>query len=162
MIRRLKSADAEKIEKILNKIPQFTETEVRVAMELVNITATNKTQTDYYVFVYEVEGRVLGYYCIGRRPLTDGVYDLYWIAVDPASEIKGIGTILVEHAEKFALENNGRWLLAETSSRDSYSGTRSFYMRNKFTIVAEINDFYSVGDNLIVFGKYLAINKQKG
>ena len=162
MVRRLKSADAEKIEKILNRIPQFTETEVKVAMELVNIAATNKMQTDYNVFVYEVDGRILGYYCIGRRPLTDGVYDLYWIAVDPTSEIKGIGTILVQHAEMFASENNGRWLLAETSSRDSYSGTRSFYMRNKFTIVAEINDFYSVGDNLIVFGKYLAINKQKG
>jgi aminoglycoside 6'-N-acetyltransferase I len=163
MIRRLKSADAEKIERILNKIPQFTETEVKVAMELVNIAATNKTQTDYNVFVYEVDGKVLGYYCIGRRPLTDGVYDLYWIAADPASGIRGIGTILVEHAERFAVENDGRWLLAETSSRDIYSGTRSFYLRNKFTIVAEINDFYSVGDNLIVFGKYLVNkNKQKG
>jgi GNAT superfamily N-acetyltransferase len=162
MIRRLKSADTEKIESILNKIPQFTENETKVAMELVNIAATNKEQTDYNVFVYEADGRILGYHCIGRRPLTDGVYDLYWIAVDPTSEIKGIGTILVEHAEMFAIENNGRWLLAETSSRDSYSGTRSFYLRNKFTIVAEINDFYSVGDNLIVFGKYLAKNKQKG
>ncbi len=134
----------------------------RINERTIESAITNKTQTDYSVFVYEVDGRILGYYCIGRRPLTDGVYDLYWIAVDPTSEIKGIGTILVEHAEKFTLENNGRWLLAETSSRDSYSGTRSFYMRNKFTIVAEINDFYSVGDNLIVFGKYLAINKQKG
>jgi aminoglycoside 6'-N-acetyltransferase I len=162
MIRKLKSADAEKIEKILNKIPHFTVNEVKVAMELVNIAATSREQTDYNIFVYEVEGRILGYHCIGRRPLTDGVYDLYWIVADPASEIKGIGTILVEHAEMFAIENNGRWLLAETSSRDSYSKTRSFYLRNKFTIVAEINDFYSVGDNLIVFGKYLAKNKQKG
>ena len=162
MIRRLKSADAEKIERILNKISHFTENEVKVAMELVNIAATKKEQIDYNVFVYEVNGRVLGYHCIGKRPLTDGVYDLYWIVADPDSEIKGIGTILVEHAEMFAIENNGRWLLAETSSRDSYSRTRSFYLRNKFTIVAEINDFYSVGDNLIVFGKYLAKNKQKG
>jgi aminoglycoside 6'-N-acetyltransferase I len=163
MIRRLKSVDAEKIEKILKKISQFAENEVRVAMELVNVAATNKVQTDYNAFVYEVDNRILGYHCIGRRPLTDGVYDLYWIVADPDSEIKGIGTILVEHAERFAVENNGRWLLAETSSRDSYSGTRSFYLRNKFTIVAEINDFYSVGDNLIVFGKYLVNkNKQKG
>jgi GNAT superfamily N-acetyltransferase len=154
MIRRVKQADAEKIEKILKKIPQFTENEISVAMELVNIAANNLSQTDYNVFVYENEEKILGYHCTGRRPLTDGVYDLYWIVADPDAGSKGIGTKLVEHAEKFVIESSGRWLLAETSSRDAYDKTRNFYLRNKFTIVAQINDFYSVGDNLIVFGKY--------
>jgi hypothetical protein len=51
-------------------------------------------------------------------------------------------------------EMNGRWLLAETSSKDSYSATRNFYMRNNYSIISEINDFYSKGDGMIVFGKY--------
>ena len=154
MIRRVKQADAEKIERILKKISQFTEKEIDVAMELVNISVNNQTQTDYNSFVFEQNGKVLGYHCIGKRPLTDAVYDLYWIIADPESEIKGIGTELVKHAEQFAKEKGARWLLAETSSKESYSKTRNFYLRNSFSIVAEINDFYSAGDNLIVFGKY--------
>ncbi|MHB1685965.1 MAG: GNAT family N-acetyltransferase [Ignavibacteriaceae bacterium] len=154
MIRKIKQADAVEIEKMLKKISNFTENEVEVAMELVNIAANNPVQNDYHIFVYEHGKKILGYHCIGRRPLTDGVFDLYWIVADPESEIKGIGKNLLDHAEDFVKENNGRWFLAETSSKDSYARTRSFYLRNKFTIVAEINDFYSVGDHLIIFGKY--------
>lgn len=154
MIRRVRQSDAEKIEKILRKIPQFAENEIEVAMELVNITVNNQTQTDYNIFVFEQNGKVLGYHCTGKRPLTDAVYDLYWIVSDPDAKIKGIGTELVKHAELFATEKGARWLLAETSSKESYGRTRNFYLRNKFSIVAEINDFYSAGDNLIVFGKY--------
>jgi aminoglycoside 6'-N-acetyltransferase I len=82
------------------------------------------------------------------------VYDLYWIVTNPNHGKKGIGKKLLEHAESFVNENNGRWLLAETSSKDSYSATRNFYMRNNYSIISEINDFYSKGDGMIVFGKY--------
>jgi aminoglycoside 6'-N-acetyltransferase I len=85
---------------------------------------------------------------------------LYWIAADPEAGKKGIGKSLLEHAENFVLQNEGRWILAETSSKDSYSNTRNFYLKNNYSIVAHINDFYSLGDNLIIFGKYFAINKQ--
>ncbi len=155
MIRKLKPADAGPIEKILKKIPSFNDNEVDVAMELVNIAALNPSQTDYNIFVYENEEKILGYHCTGKRPLTDAVYDLYWIVADPDSEVKGIGRSLLEHSENFIKENNGRWFLAETSSKESYTKTRNFYLRNNFTIVSQINDFYSVGDHLIIFGKYL-------
>jgi aminoglycoside 6'-N-acetyltransferase I len=156
MIRRIKQADASSIEVILKRISAFTSNEVEVAMELVNIAVLNPLQRDYHIFVYESEGKILGYHCSGRRPLTDGVYDLYWIAADPESKIKGIGKSLLENAEALVTENKGRWLLAETSSKDSYLKTRNFYLRNNFSIVAQINDFYSVGDHLIVFGKYFS------
>ena len=154
MIRRLKPADAKVIEKILNTVPNFSREEIDVAMELVNIAAANEKQTDYNLFVYEENGMILGYHCTGRRPLTDGVYDLYWIVTDSGNSKKGIGKKLLEHAESFVNEMNGRWLLAETSSKDSYSATRNFYLRNNYSIISEINDFYSKGDGMIVFGKY--------
>ena len=154
MIRRLKPADAKVIENILNNIPNFSDEEIEVAMELVTIAATNEKQTDYYLFVYEEDGMILGYHCTGKRPLTDGVYDLYWIVTNPKHSKKGIGKKLLEHAESFVNEMNGRWLLAETSSKDSYSATRNFYLRNNYSIISEINDFYSKGDGMIVFGKY--------
>jgi GNAT superfamily N-acetyltransferase len=154
MIRKIKQADVGKIEKILNNISIFSEVEVKVGMELVNIAASDIEQTDYNVFVYDEDGKVLGYYCTGRRPLTDAVYDLYWIAVDPEIKKKGIGKELLQHAENFVLEKQGRWLLAETSSKKSYEKTRNFYLRNNFSVIAQINDFYAVGDSLIIFGKF--------
>ncbi len=158
MIRRIKQADIKKISDMLNRVPNFTETEVDVAMELVNIAGSNSVQTDYNVFVYEDEQKIFGYHCIGQRPLTDAVFDLYWIVTDPDKKGNGIGKSLLEHAEKFVKDKKGRWLLAETSSKDNYSATRNFYLRNNYSIIAEINDFYSQGDSLIVFGKFFKYN----
>lgn len=154
MIRRLKQSDVDQLIKMLKRISAFNDKEVEVAMELINITVSNPDQTDYNVFVYEDQGKVIGYHCTGKRPLTDAVYDLYWIVADPSAGKKGIGKNLIEHAEKFVKEQKGRWLLAETSSKESYAATRNFYLRNKYSIVSQINDFYSIGDNLLVFGKY--------
>jgi len=154
MIRRLKPVDTEIIEGILKKIPLFKKEDIKVAMELVNITASNPSQTDYNIFIYENDGTVLGYHCTGKRPLTDAVYDLYWIVTDPDHGKKGIGKSLLEHAEDFVTQNNGRWMLIETSSKESYNATRNFYMRNNYTIISQINDFYSKGESLLIFGKY--------
>ena len=154
MIRRIKPSDGVEIENMLTRIPNFNDEEVKVAMELVNISVMNPTQTDYHIYVYEYDGQIAGYHCTGRRPLTDGVYDLYWIVSDPASSGKGIGKSLLEHAEEFVRSNNGRWLLAETSSKESYTSTQNFYLRNNYSIISEIRDFYAVGDDLLVFGKY--------
>ncbi len=159
MIRKLKPDDVPEIESILRKIKNFSEEEVNVAMELVNAAASDPNQTDYNVFVYEKGSEIIGYHCTGKRPLTDAVYDLYWIVTNPDFENKGIGKTLIEHAENFVMKNKGRWLLAETSSRNSYEGTRNFYLRNNYSILSEINDFYSMGDRLIIFGKYFN-NKQ--
>lgn len=160
MIRKLKQADINPVENLLKKISNFNQNEIDVAMELVSIAGSNPEQKDYNIFVYELENKISGYHCTGQRPLTDGVYDLYWIVSDPDASKNGIGKTLLEHAEKFVVDNNGRWILAETSSKESYAGTRNFYLRNNYSIVAQINDFYSLGDNLIIFGKYLVNKKQ--
>ena len=155
MIRKLKQDDVPLLKQMLDRIPNFSEVEVEIAMELINIAGFNEHQTDYHIFIYEADGKILGYHCTGQRPLTNGTFDLYWIVADPSAGIKGIGTSLLEHAENFVLNNNGRLILAETSSKDSYDKTRSFYLKNNYSVIAHIKDFYSVGDDLMVFGKYL-------
>ena len=154
MIRKLKPDDVKIIEPILKSIEIFSDVEVNVAMELVNAAAADAEQTDYNVFVYEEKGNVIGYHCTGKRPLTDAVYDLYWIVTDPGHKNKGVGKTLLAHAEEFVIQLKARWLLIETSSKGSYEGARNFYLRNNYSIISEINDFYTVGERLIVFGKY--------
>jgi GNAT superfamily N-acetyltransferase len=153
-VRKLKPDDRDKIETLLSHIDNFKQSERDVAMELIDIAVMRPGQEDYNIFVYEEDGKILGYHCTGKRALTDGVYDLYWIVVAPESQGKGIGSLLLKHAEEFVTNNKGRWLLAETSSKDNYSATRNFYLRKNYSVVAQINDFYSQNDNLIIFGKY--------
>lgn len=155
MIRKLQSDDRQRLFEIINSIDNFNQEEKKVAVELIDEALEKDDIDSYNVFVYLRGSKIAGYYCIGRRPLTDGVFDLYWIVVDKKFQNKGIGKKLLDHAENFAIKNNGRWILAETSSQDNYSETRNFYFRNNYSIVAEIKDFYKLNDNLIVFGKYI-------
>ena len=155
MIRKLLAEDRQQLVDIIDGTNNFNPEEKSVAVELID-EAIEKPNHEYYnLYVFENEGKILGYHCIGKRALTDGVFDLYWIVVGPNAQNLGVGKKLLEHSENFAKENNGRWILAETSSKDSYTATRNFYLRNNYSIVSQIKDFYSVGDNLIVFGKYL-------
>ncbi len=153
MIRKIKQSDKNVLEEMLNNILSFTQDEVSVAMELINIAVTITGQTDYNIFVYEDKNKILGYHCTGKRPLTDAVYDLYWIVVDVNYQGKGIGKKLLQHAENFINEQKGRWLLIETSSKDNYKKTRNFYLKNDFKIISQINDFYNINNNLIIYGK---------
>ncbi len=155
MIRKLQYEDRNNLIDIISRIENFNEEEKKVAVELID-EALSKPNNEYYnIFVFENQNSIEGYYCIGKRALTDGVYDLYWIVVDPAHQNKGIGKRLLKHAEDFVREKKGRWILAETSSKESYTSTRNFYLRNNYSILAEIKDFYTIKDNLIIFGKYI-------
>lgn len=156
-IRRLQPADRPALLAMLQKVNNFDPQEVDVAMELIDIALSNPMQTDYNIFVLVQNNEVTGYHCTGRRPLTDGTYDLYWIVVDPDRAGKGSGSLLLRHAESFVQEQNGRWVLAETSSRSLYQKTRDFYVHNNYALIAEIPDFYSVGDSLCIYGKRITI-----
>ncbi|MFH1198227.1 MAG: GNAT family N-acetyltransferase [bacterium] len=157
MIRRLEKKDRPQVESIVRNIEIFSDEEKDVAMELIDLSLSDEGSNFYFVFVYEEEGNILGYHCTGKRALTNGVYDLYWIVVDTKIHNKGIGKYLLRHSEEFALQRGGSLILAETSSRKSYDATRGFYERNNYSVLASIKNFYSAGDDLIVFGKYLTI-----
>lgn len=155
MIRKLQSNDRTRLVEIINGTDNFSPDEKSVAIELIDEAIANPNHEYYNTFVYEENGSLFGYHCTGKRALTDGTFDLFWIVVDSKVQNKGVGKKLLDHAENFVKEKNGRWILAETSSKDNYDATRNFYFRNNYSIVAEIRDFYKVNDHLIVFGKYI-------
>ena len=152
-IRLLESRDRPSLEAILSDTSVFSPEETSVALELIDIALNNPEQTDYHIFVLTQQDEVIGYHCTGKRPLTDGVYDLYWIVVNQQKAGKGSGSLLLHHAEEFVNGVKGRWLLCETSSRAIYDKTRSFYVKNGYTVIASIPDFYSAGDALMIYGK---------
>jgi len=98
----------------------------------------------------EQSGRLIGYACFGATPATDGTYDLYWLAVDPAAQGRGVGSALVHAVEQKLLDRGARLLVVETSSRPDYEGTRRFYARSGYTEAARVRDFYAPADDRIV------------
>ena len=157
-IRPLDPVDRSAIEKMVVSSGKFNAGEIATAMELVSEALEKGEASGYFFAVLEEDGEkpsVHGYACYGPTPLTHGVYDLYWIVVDPSAQRKGYGKRLVEYVEKDVVARGGRMLLIETSSQESYEGTVRFYHRAGYGLVARIKNFYRVGDDKLIFSKDL-------
>lgn len=156
--RSLRAADRGPLTEILRATGAFTEEEVEVALELIDLGLDDPPSRDYLFLVAasDDDERVLGYVCWGPVPLTDAVYDLYWIAVDPRAQGGGVGRRLMAAAEEAVAAAGGRMLLVETAGKPSYAATRAFYERIGYREVARIPDFYRVGDDKVIYWKTLA------
>jgi len=159
-IRPLRASDRPRIHEILVSTALFTDAEVTCAVELVDVAIQKGDKSDYIVHVIEEkerdkELRVQGYVCYGPTPLTEGVWDLYWIAVDPKRQGHGMGQMLLRFVETEVKNQNGRMLLIETSSKDTYQPTVHFYDRSGYREISRIKDFYRIEDDKVVFCKKL-------
>jgi ribosomal protein S18 acetylase RimI-like enzyme len=147
--------DKPTIMQILQATPEFTIGEVVVAEELVDCYLDDPLSSGYLTFVAEVNSRVVGYICIGPTPLTEGTWDIYWIAVSREEQIRGTGTALLAFAEDKIRESRGRLAFIETSSKTGYDKTRSFYRSRGYELVYQIADFYAPGDDKLILLKRL-------
>ena len=158
-IRPASIADRPRILEILTATARFTTQEIGWAMELVDLALEGRK--DYDVEVLEDPdsgpGRAIqGYVCFGPTPKSEGVFDLYWIAVDPREQGQGYGQLLLRFVENEVRRQNGRMLLIETSSKRSNAPTLRFYQRAGYDEISRIKDFYRIEDDKVVFCKQLA------
>ncbi|MCL6430553.1 MAG: GNAT family N-acetyltransferase [Anaerolineae bacterium] len=107
----------------------------------------------YRFIVYRRDGRVLGMACYGATPLTEGTFDLYWLAVAPTARREGIGRILLERVEADVRREGARMLVVETSGTPGYEPARRFYLARGYHRQATIPDFYAPGDDLVIYVK---------
>ncbi len=152
--------DGEAVLSLIEKTAMFTPVELSVARELIDIYLGNPQQKDYDIVVVEnAEGQVVGYMAYGSTPLTEGAYDLYWMAVAPNQQGRGYGKELVLWLEKKVTDAGGRLILIETSSQPKYEGTRRFYLGLGYREVSRIRDFYRPGDDRISYAKYFGMKE---
>ena len=155
-IRPLERSDVTPLRGILEATKVFRTEEIDVAQELMEHAIGNPEQEDYELYSdVDDRGRIRGYYCVGSTPMTEGTYDLYWIATDPALHGQGVGTRLLRHCEDRVRKKGGRLIVAETSSQPSYEGTRAFYVRRGYREEARIREYYRTGDDLVIYTKHL-------
>jgi Acetyltransferases len=159
-IRPAEARDRGRVHEILIATARFTDEEVRSAMELVDNALDDPDKGEYIVHVLEEPAggpkrMVQGYVCYAPTPHTDGVFDLYWIAVDPKQQGQGIGQLLLRFVENEVRRQRGRMLLIETSSKESYAPTIRFYERSGYDEISRIKDFYRIEDDKVVYCKKL-------
>ena len=140
---------------ILHSTPEFLPREVVVAEELIDAFLTSPGESGYHILVAETEGKIAGYICYGNTPLTEGTWDIYWIAIDRSQRRKGIGGALMREAENRIRKSNGRMAIIETSTKSDYSNTRQFHSSQGYSEIATIPDFYAVGDGKVIMIKRL-------
>ena len=141
---------------LLASRPVFSDEECRIAMELIREGMEKPgDENAYQLLVAETENCVAGYACFGSIPLSQGAYDLYWIAVDPACRGRGIGGALLRRVEALVAGQGGRLIVAETAGRAEYDATRRFYEGMHYTIAGRIRDYYRPGDDKVTYVKHL-------
>lgn len=155
-IRSAEEPDREAILRISSEVGVFTHEEVATVDELLQAHLYNPIQQDYDFYVAcDESDQVLGFVCFGPTALTEGTFDLYWIAVAKSAQGGGVGRKLMEWTEEHLHAAGGRLLVVETSGTAEYAPTRGFYERRGYEGHLSVPDFYRPGDDLIVYSKHL-------
>jgi ribosomal protein S18 acetylase RimI-like enzyme len=155
-IRPVEERDREAILHISSEVRVFTQEEVATVDELLQAYLYDAEQQDYTFFgAYDEQGHIRGYVCFGPTALTEGTFDLYWIAVSKSLHGGGVGRALMEWTEEHLRAAGARLLVVETSGTPEYAPTRRFYERLGYDGHLSVPDFYRSGDDLIVYSKHL-------
>jgi acetoin utilization deacetylase AcuC-like enzyme/ribosomal protein S18 acetylase RimI-like enzyme len=152
----LKETDVNRIRALVEKTGFFRPGESAVAEEVASERISRHLESGYHFVLAEQYGRLVGYICYGPIPCTVSGYDIYWLAVDPEFQGRGLGKRLLRNAERSISEAGGTKIYVETSSRVQYAGTRAFYETCGYVAVSVIDDFYEAEDGKITYLKNIS------
>jgi len=148
------SSDRDAVLQMVKTTGFFNREEELIALELVDARLEKGLESGYlFLFCQDATGKVIGYTCFGHIPGTASSYDLYWIVVERRSQRLGIGRQLLSETERIVRKMGGTRIYIETSSRELYRPTRSFYRNSGYREEAVLRDFYAQGDSKIIFVK---------
>lgn len=142
------------VEDIAVRTGVFSFVEIAILREVIENYASNPDK-DYSLVTVE-EGLTLnGFILFGKTPLTECGWDLYWLAVDPSCQGKGVGLKLMQQFEECLKKKCPEFAVVriETSSRPEYESARKLYLRSGFHLAGQIDNFYSHGDHLMMYSK---------
>lgn len=147
--------DRNAVRSIVERTLFFRPDEVDVAVELVDEHLSRGEASGYHFVFAEIEDRVIGYACYGPIACTLASFDLYWIAIDPAYQRRGLGRELLQTTEAQIAAAGGQRVYIDTSGQPKYASTRDFYEAQGFRCEARLVDFYGPGDDRIIYTKVI-------
>jgi ribosomal protein S18 acetylase RimI-like enzyme len=153
MIRPTTPADTDRLVALTAATAVFKPHEIAVLREVLDDYHRGNHEYGHLAVTAEQDGEVVGFAYYAPDTMTDRTWFLYWIAVDPSLQGRGVGRELLVRAEADIAGRRGRMLLIETSSTPIYEPTRQFYLKNGYKITSVLPDYYCDGDDRVVFGK---------
>ena len=126
-----------------------------MAEELAHERLTKGPASGYHFILADHYSRLVGYACYGPIAGTLSSHDLYWIAVDPDFQGRGLGKWLMKETEHLIRKAGGTRIYVETSQREQYTGTRAFYEDNNYRTESVLGHFYGPGEAKVIFCKAL-------
>ncbi len=110
---------------------------------------------DGHVCMIDDEGGPLGVAYYQPESAADRVWDLTMIAVQPDRQGQGRGAAMLRRVEEDLRARGQRLLLVDTSASPQYDRTRAFYVKCGYEEEARIRNYWTAGDDLVVFRKAL-------
>jgi GNAT superfamily N-acetyltransferase len=154
MIRATVPADTPALLELTEKTGVFKPVEIEALKEVLDDYHDAMQAQGHRSVTYEHEGRPIGFAYYAPAAMTDRAWYLYWIAVTKHTQARGIGGKLLKHVEDEIRKAKGRVLFIETSSLPHYGLTRQFYLKHGYEQDAVLRDYYSDGDDMVVFRKH--------
>ena len=155
MIRAALAADTPTLVTLTEATGVFKSHEIVALKEVLADYFAYNHMHDHFCVTDDRHGEVQGYAYYAPAAMTDRTWYLYWIAVNKATQARGIGGELLRYVENDIKQRNGRVLFIETSGLPYYELTRKFYLKHHYEVTGVLKDYYSDGDDLVVFRKKL-------
>ena len=115
--------------------------------------------TDYlsgdsdHIWLTDDNGELVGVAYCAPEQMTNGTWNLLFLAIHPDCQGQGRGTAMVRYVEEMLVAKGAHLLLGETLA--SFERTRAFYRKCGYEEEACIRDFYEAGADKIVYRKAL-------
>lgn len=110
------------------------------------------TEDIWFTYVEKNTPVAIGY-CVTKT--TVGTYNLLALGVKKDFQGRGIAGEMMQYIEQLLKRKKARILIAETSSHPAQHVANHFYAKMDYTREAVIRDFWSEGEDKIVFWKKL-------
>lgn len=105
----------------------------------------------------EVDAKPVGLCYAIPEQLTDGTWNMLALAVLPSVQGTGCGRALVTGIEDAMQSRGVRIVIVDTSGTAEFAATRAFYRGVGYEEEARIRDFWSGGDDKVIFRKALPV-----
>jgi GNAT superfamily N-acetyltransferase len=152
----VRESDRTAVREIVRATGYFSDAETDIAVELVDERLTKGDASGYHFLFAESPGEVIGYAVYGPVPATRCSYDIYWMAVRPDFQGRGLGRQFIAVIESLIREKGGRQIYMDTSARAQYEPTRRLYEACGYRQAAYLPDYYAPGDAKIIYEKVIA------
>jgi ribosomal protein S18 acetylase RimI-like enzyme len=152
-IRPMTGRDQKALLDMINGTPEFNASDRAVAQEVIDDYLADPRNSGYTTLVADVDSQIAGYICYGLNTMTQGTWDIYWLAVAPEFQDMKIGGQLMAIAEKDIKATGGKLIILEVSSLPINDKTHRFHLKGGYKYLFTIKDFYGPGDDKVLYEK---------